>query len=568
MIFRGKGSTSTRRRADHRTQENLLDHESHRVETQDSSNRKLSGAAVVGECRVCVGCCISQRLQRRAGFIASLCFSLVFISPFLHHYHLVPAPEVMLQHTFLDPVSVRTSADFANDRTRDYQARALSKATSSLLPSQCHDTARQFLACQEQQERRALVFTCHRKWCHDPMGGHCDSCTGIGDRFYRNLMHSLQSLWDTRSLVANNTQGSCPPFRFQLEYPVSGMSVLRSVVYQDPASWIGELLHFRSYSVPQRRDVPMNLSSLFSVVKSGRNDGSTRRSRAQVVATNGDAVVYAHFLSLLPPGLSQLASEGKNHGGNDVDRFQWDPCLFHTIFQPDESLRREIRRHQRAILGLDQPGAVSSVPGSAPQLSSYLVRRVAAASGTGKRVVTVGIHFRTGDGASFRGVIPNDVRIRGSLLDNWSNMLQCAQELGQELVRRRRMESSQRDTAAGSSSNEPLTGVRNDFQIRYYLATDNIQIKNMIRQSRKRQSDYRDVYITDIVPTDHKQGIDSDRNAWLEIYLLSIQDGIAANVRTEQNYTSTAAKLSTFSRFAHRIGFHDSATQFKQCKLE
>jgi hypothetical protein len=554
MIFRGKGSTSTRRRADHRTQENLLDHDGHRVEPQDSSNRKLSGAAVVGERRVCVGCCISQ--QRKVGFIASLCFSLVFLSPFLHHYHLVPAPEVMLQHTFVDPVSVSTSADFANDRTRDYQARALSKATSSLLPSQCHDTARQFLACQEQQERRVLVFTCHRKWCHDPMGGHCDSCTGIGDRFYRNLMHSLQSLWDTRSLVANSNQGSCPPFRIQLDYPVSGMSLLQPMVFQDPASWIGELLHFRSYSVPERRDVPMNLSSLFSVVKNGRNDGNARRSRAQVVATNGDAVVYAHFLSLLPPGLSQLASDGKNHGGNDVDRFQWDPCLFHTIFQPDESLRREIRRHQRAILGLDQPGAVSSAPGSAPQLSSYLGRRVEAASSS-KRVVTVGIHFRTGDGASFAGVIPNDVRIRGSLHDNWSNMFQCAQELGQELVRRRRMESP----AASSGGDE--------FQIRYYLATDNIHIKKMIRQSRKQQSDsVRDVYITDVVPTDHQQGIDSDRNAWLEIYLLSIQDGIAANVRTEQNYTSSAAKLSTFSRFAHRIGFHDSATQFKQCKLE
>lgn len=205
-----------------------------------------------------------------------------------------------------------------------------------------------------------------------------------------------------------------------------------------------------------------------------------------------------------------------SHFMSDEPKMDYDACLFHAIFRPNAQMQRELEYHNDRILQ-KRDKLETTEP------------------------ITIGIHFRTGDGSSFERVLPEDVRIRGDLKENWHKMRQCAQELGQQLA-----------------ADRSLSNVK----IRYYLATDNAKVKELVRREKN-----DDVYVTDLVPTHFRGGPNDDRNAWLELFLLSQRQGLVMNVRTNQNYKSTAASLSTFAVFARKIGFF-ADNQVKECVLD
>jgi hypothetical protein len=568
---------------------------------------------------------------------------------------LLPAPEVLYQETFqhpqnysiMFPLQCQNMAQHViscqNKKNMNHQQQQRQRhdeyqhqtktTTSSLLSSKLHhiDDAAETTSNNNNKNdsnnnNHILVLTCHRKWCTNSiLGGHCDACTGIGDRFH-HLMHIVQYIYYdlvamipptitlTTTSSSSSSSSSCPLFPIQLDYPVSGLAILRSFIYQDPLSWWGELFHTRSYHTIAReqRQQPIDFSSLLIEEK-------MQHQQQQRHTPN---FVYAHFTSPLPKPnemkqmiqtyLSQLptVTTGRQNASKILspvlhplpsysDWFQWDPCLFHTIFQPDHALQRELLyHHQRILWGYHDPTTETDSTyhnpypshihlrsGEFPSLSTI---RSSIEHQMNATIISVGVHFRVGDGMSFPGVIPDDIRIHGSMEENWYKMFHCAEDLGQALIDAHQSSMNRTNVKADSStivSNSNHKDMSNNnsnnnnrYIVRYYLATDNADLKELIRNYQRNyqrslenvtyQIDYHSIYVTDLQPTDHLHGIQSDRNAWLEIFLLSQQNGITVNVRTKHNYSSTAGELSSFSRLAQHIGLHNPRTQIKHCSLD
>lgn len=135
----------------------------------------------------------------------------------------------------------------------------------------------------------------------------------------------------------------------------------------------------------------------------------------------------------------------------------------------------------------------------------------------------IGIHFRVGDAASF-GYDNKDVRTH-NVEESFFKMLDCGHELAEKLF-------------------EP------DEYYSFFLATDNAKAKQLARDV----DDSRfSIYQTDVRPALYVS-LDAERDAWMEVYLLSMTQGLVVNVRPK-NYEGKAGRLSMFSQLAKRIGF-------------
>jgi hypothetical protein len=251
----------------------------------------------------------------------------------------LPPPELVQMHTF-------------RRREEDYSG-------STLLPEHCAATARTLDQCQTTaQDTVTVVFCCHRKWCQSH--GHCEPCSGIGDRM--------------RFLLAQVELASCSVGRIQIDSPVSGLQVLESAVYTDPVGWWGELLHYRSYSVSDRKLLPY---------REMKRNIQTHKTTGNRSGHNNNYYYYTHFTPDEP----------------DMDAEKYNACYFHAIFRPDPQLQADLDRNNAAI-GID---------------------------------LSIGIHYRTGDAAAF-GIANADNRVEGSTaMDGWDKMYQCAVRLAKQL---------------------------------------------------------------------------------------------------------------------------------------
>lgn len=147
----------------------------------------------------------------------------------------------------------------------------------------------------------------------------------------------------------------------------------------------------------------------------------------------------------------------------------------------------------------------------------------------------IGIHFRVGDAASF-GYDNKDVRTT-NVEDSFSRMLACGEELAEKLF----------------APNEHYT---------FFLATDNAKVKSLAGAvDDPRYS----IYQTDIRPALYVS-LDAERDAWMEVYLLSMMQGLVVNVRPK-NYEGKAGRLSMFSKLAKRIGFIDDEA-IMECHID
>lgn len=334
----------------------------------------------------------------------------------------------------------------------------------SRLPPQCLETAESFQHCQQRTTengsvRPTWVMACHRKWCN--RAGHCEPCGGIGDR--------------TRFLLSQVQDAAQRCMRIQLDYPVSNIAILKSVVYQDKYGWLAELLRFRAYDVSDRRPPPIKLSN------------APAETKGLDIAPG--TTFYTHFTP------------------HQYLLHEYNPCYFHIIFQPSASLKHELDRHNAAI-GLP----------------------------------SIGIHYRTGDAAAF-GISNRDERVANDkAIQGLRKMLVCADELAQNLF-----PQAQKG------------------QVTYFVATDNAVVKQKLQKNPEALSDQK-IYITETVPGSYLKGLYGDGDAWEELYLLSMRQGIVANV-VPKEYQGQAGKVSYFSILARRIGFMGKF-QMMECVLD
>jgi hypothetical protein len=138
----------------------------------------------------------------------------------------------------------------------------------------------------------------------------------------------------------------------------------------------------------------------------------------------------------------------------------------------------------------------------------------------GKNVI--GIHFRSGDQSAF-GFDNKDVRAT-DIPASFSKMLACGEELASKLF----------------PPNEHHT---------FFIATDNKEAKKI---ASAHKSDAFNIYQTEELPSVYFR-VDGEREAWVELYLLSTMRGLVVNVRPK-HYEGKAGRLSMFSILAKGIG--------------
>ncbi len=195
----------------------------------------------------------------------------------------------------------------------------------------------------------------------------------------------------------------------------------------------------------------------------------------------------------------------------------WSGCLFHAFFQPNYYLEQSLQYHQKQIYG--------------------------GTSLRNKDTAYISIHFRVGDALSFKALdIVEDQRFgqNKTLEFAWQQMKQCAKELV-------------------NSSPEFST----KKYVKYVLASDSIEVKRLARAEA-------DFYTTDIRPSNFRQNPDRDADAWLELFLLSRQDGLVMNavadVKGYKGRASYAGAGSAFALLLEKIGFFRK-DQVKVCKI-
>ena len=183
---------------------------------------------------------------------------------------------------------------------------------------------------------------------------------------------------------------------------------------------------------------------------------------------------------------------------------KYDPCLLHALFRPDAELKRDIDRNMRGM--------------------------------TTRR--KVGIHLRVGDAVAF-GLDNQDIRAvggSGGLQTAVEQMLDCADDLTKRVW---------------NKDEEPIT---------YFFASDSAEAKALagrILRDRNGEETLAKFYTTGINPDSSLGGASSDREAWLEAYLLSKMDGLVMNKTPskESGYEGKASAQSTFAMLAKKMGF-------------
>jgi hypothetical protein len=197
----------------------------------------------------------------------------------------------------------------------------------------------------------------------------------------------------------------------------------------------------------------------------------------------------------------------------------WSGCLFHAYFRPNYYLEDALQYHQKQLNG------------------GTTIRN--------NDTAIISIHFRVGDGLSFKQLaISEDIRMSNgkTLEDGWEEMKQCAKELV-------------------NSSPEYSDKKR----IRYVLASDSVDVKRLARNDADIE-----VYTTDVKPSNFRENPDKDADAWLELFLLSRQDGLVMNGVADmiayRGRATYASKGSAFALLIEKIGFFRK-DQVKVCKM-
>ena len=285
-----------------------------------------------------------------------------------------------------------------------------------------------------------------------------------------------------QSIVDNQRSQHC--IRIQLDYPLQDMALLDTAVYQDPAGWWGELGRYRSYHVQQQQQQQLN-----------SQNAQERLSETMVVS---------HFFQTTP----RLKTKQP-----------YDPCLYHILFQPNARMQQEIDIYNTQIID-----------------SLLLSSR--------RDIPSIGIHFRTGDVASFGITLSGDNRVT-HLEQAWTKMLLCADSLAQRLY-----PNINHTTLSRTAANQ---------QVPYFLATDHAGLKQWVQEQQQQQqtaSLQHRIFTTAIQPAPYLRGLAGDRNALLELHLLASRQGLVTNLRPQRsNYTGKAGRTSYFSKLAQRIGF-------------
>lgn len=177
--------------------------------------------------------------------------------------------------------------------------------------------------------------------------------------------------------------------------------------------------------------------------------------------------------------------------------YEYDPCLFHTIFRPSRAIQADIDNHL-ATIGPD----------------------------------AIGIHFRVGDEAAY-GIDNKDVRTSGPLEESFAKMMECARRHAEVLL-----------------PNKDAT---------FLLATDSLEVKKLAAKDPS-------IYMTNRGRPQTWLRVDSDYQAWLEVFLLSRMKGLVGNRRTADSH-GTGNPVSTFVRLAAKVGFMTD-DQFLACTLD
>jgi hypothetical protein len=342
-----------------------------------------------------------------------------------------------------------------------------------------------------------------------------------------------------RFMLSQVQEASSDCVRVQLDYPVQDVAVLDTAVYVDPRKWWGYLSRRRSYRVGNifRKEGEIRVGA--PQVYSDRFGRSTNKRRLRIAE-----LANSRQVSDGEARISHFAPEGY------IPK-DYNPCYFHFLFQPAPSMQSDIARHWNSLMDLHQQRSQDDAPRIMPRSWEY------QPPGPGEQLPpSLGIHFRTGDVTAF-GLNLNDTRVRsGDIMTAWNQMLECADQLA------RRLFPSIHDS------------------IPYFLATDNRALKEhilsgqvpMAGPSRSTLGDSQDarrtrlIYTTDITPQSFWQAWSGDRDAWMELYLLSMQAGLVVNV-LPRHYTGHATRTSFFSVLARNVGLMDSS-RVQECILD
>lgn len=195
-------------------------------------------------------------------------------------------------------VSLVLVSSFLGADQQDQLLRTFNPSDTSGLPAECvkADVLSKLNQVQGFSHDRALVIACHRVWCNDY--GHCEPCSGIGDR--------------TRFALSLATDALERQIPIEIDAPQPGLLLRSDAVYRswyDKVQLLGvklsDVLHWRDYDVSSR-----NVN---------RDEWGTSMRRT-----------YVHM------------TPSKKKAKRPYHLRTYDPCLFHALFRPDSKLQRDI----------------------------------------------------------------------------------------------------------------------------------------------------------------------------------------------------------------------------------
>ena len=193
---------------------------------------------------------------------------------------------------------VLVSSFLGTDQQDQLLLRTFDPSDTTGLPAECAESGVLSKLNQVQgfSHDRALVIACHRVWCNGY--GHCEPCSGIGDRTRFAL-----------SLATDALERGVP---IEIDAPQPGLLLRSDAVYR---SWydivrlfgvkLSAVLHWRDYDVSSR-----NVN---------RDEWGMSMKRT-----------YVHM------------TPSKKKAKKPYHLRTYDPCLFHALFRPDAELQREI----------------------------------------------------------------------------------------------------------------------------------------------------------------------------------------------------------------------------------
>lgn len=396
------------------------------------------------------------------------------------------------------------------------------------LPAHCRAVAKQFDACQDRQNvqyfgKRSrsynpvtpiIVFACHRIWCHSYFG-HCEPCSGLGDR-YRFLIPQVETVFSATFNEMNDkanhpdrkTRTSAAEFtcyaNVQIDAPTNGLQQIESSLYVDPASWFGELFHYRSYSVSKRE--PLRYKDI--LLKQ-----SQHKKR--------HLYYYTHFTP--------------RHYGISND---YNACFFHIIYKPDDQLQRDIQYHRNNILH--------------SRLSSPNVDEL-----QNDMYTTIGIVYHTDNSNGLvdtHNVMESDNH--NQLISGWNQMYDCTVTFMKQLLLQ---QDNFDNVRLYLYTDSPIVI---DHVRQHYGSAMNASSLT----SSSREYPFVPVYVMGLENDTYLRGNKDDRSALLELYLLSGCEAIVVNALVTSVHNGTVAPINQLAALTKKIGFLPNSN-FHKCTI-